>query len=122
MQSELKVRPGFGAVAMKNVRKTKCAEQDRTCRQVQFKSVSDPDAKRAARIDGFEDKAHIPALAGCPEHGERAAPDLDADAVASKFPGGFPRRDLSKRQLAFLLLASAGESTFAFPCSLPGYP
>jgi hypothetical protein len=84
VQSELKVRPGFGAVAMKNVRKTKCAEQDRTCRQVQFKSVSDPDAKRAARIDGFGDKAQIPALAGCPEHGERGAPDLDADAVARK--------------------------------------
>jgi hypothetical protein len=42
VQSELKVRPGFGTVAMKNVRKTKCAEQDRICRQVQFKVYTTP--------------------------------------------------------------------------------
>jgi len=37
-QPELKVRPGFGAVTMKNVAKTKYVEKDRSCRPTQFKS------------------------------------------------------------------------------------
>jgi hypothetical protein len=102
--SALKVRPGFGAVTMKNVGKTKCAEQDCSCRPAQFKvpwSVDDSGSGKTGGAASTGSRTRRTSQRSPAALSTGSAALTTSMPMPSKFPWAFPRWDLSKGQLAF---------------------